>query len=457
MASAAGFFADFSSTPSSSTGEAGFGSTPGRSTGEADGMCAFIDASPSPFHAVDEAALRLSRQGFLELDETARWPRENGRFFVRRGGSLIAWSTEHAGDAGTPFRIVGAHTDSPNLRIKPYPDVSRAGWQLLAAEPYGGPLYNTWLGRDLGLSGRVSVRTANGPALQLLKVDRPILHLPQLAPHLDRGVNDAGVKLNPQQHLNPVWGVGTDLADFHGFLAKELGVDAADIHGWELMTHDLTPSRRIGREGELVSAPRLDNLGTTYAGLRAMLDAADAPASDQIPVLALFDHEEVGSVSERGAGSTLLPAVLERIVASSGGDREDLLRALAGSICASGDMAHATHPNYAERHEPSHPIQINGGPVLKQNTNLRYATDARGTGAFALACEQAAVPMQRFTNRSDLPCGTTVGPMTAAGIGVTTVDVGAPQLAMHSARELCGAYDPAMYVAALTAFLTPAA
>ena len=423
---------------------------------QADDLCAFIDAAPSPFHACAEAAARLQAAGFTALDERARWPREPGRYFILRGGSLVAWSTEGAAGPDTPFRIVGAHTDSPNLRIKPHPDTSRAGWQLLAAEPYGGALLNSWLDRDLGLSGRVSVRTPDGVVERLVKVDRPILRVPQLAIHLDREIRETGVRLNPQQHVFPVWGVGTSPGDFAGFVGEELKVEAADILGWELMTHDLAPSRRIGRDGDLVSAPRLDNLGTTFAGLQALLHAVESPAAD-VPVLVLFDHEEVGSVSDRGAASTLLPTVLERVVLSAGGDREDLLRALAGSICASGDMAHATHPNYPERHEPQHQIRINAGPVLKINVNLRYATDARGTGAFVRACEEAGVPLQRFVNRADLPCGSTVGPMTAAGVGVTTVDVGAPQLAMHSARELCGAADPGMYVDALAAFLAPAA
>jgi aspartyl aminopeptidase len=230
----------------------------------------------------------------------------------------------------------------------------------------------------------------------------------------------------------------------------------ADILGWDLMTHDLTPSRRIGPDRELIAAPRLDNLATCYAGVRALVTAVAAPpASGQVPVLVLFDHEENGSMSERGAFSTLLPVVLERIVQTMGGEREEYLRALAGTTVASGDMAHATHPNYADRHEPQHQIAVNAGPVLKINSRLRYATDARGAAAFALACEQAGVPVQEFVSRSDLPCGSTVGPITAALTGATTVDFGAATLSMHSARELCGAADPAMYAAALTAFLSP--
>jgi len=422
---------------------------------EADHLLAFIDASPSPFHACAEVAAWLDAARFRRLDETAAWPGEPGRYYVVRGGSLVAWSTEAATGTTTPFRIVGAHTDSPNLRIKPQPDLARAGWQLLGVETYGGPLLNSWLDRDLGLSGRVVVRTADGVDERLVKVDQPILRVPQLAIHLERDVNDKGLQLNRQQHLSPVWGAGHGPGDFTAFVAAEVGVERRAVLGWDLMTHDLTPSSRIGVERDLISAPRLDNLGTSFAGARALLRAVEEDAG-VVPVLVLFDHEEVGSVSERGAASTFLPAMLERIVAADGGDRIDLMRALAASVCASGDMAHATHPNYPERHEPQHQIAINGGPVLKINTNLRYATDGRGAAEFRLACEQAGVPVQVFVTRSDLPCGSTVGPVTAARLGVTTVDFGQAVLAMHSAREMCGAYDPAMYVAALAAFLAPA-
>ncbi len=423
---------------------------------EAAGLCAFLDAAPSPFHACAEAAARLADHHFTPIDETARWPREAGRYYLVRGGSLLAWSTEYADAAPTPFRVVGAHTDSPNLRVKPRPNLSRAGWQLLGVEVYGGPLLNSWLDRDLGLSGRVVVRDKTGTTEHLLVISDPILRVAQLAVHLDRDVNESGVKLNPQQHLAPIWGVGSEPGDFAALLAETLGCDPADILAWDVMTHDLTPARRIGQDQALIASPRLDNLATCYAGVRALTTAVSTPpATPQVPVLVLFDHEENGSMSERGAFSTLLPATLERIVSARGGDREDYLRSLAGTVIASGDMAHATHPNYADRHEPQHHIAVNAGPVLKINNRLRYATDGRGAAAFALACEQAAVPVQTFVGRSDLPCGSTVGPMTAALTGATTVDFGAATLSMHSARELCGALDPAMYAAALAAFLSP--
>ncbi|RYJ06138.1 MAG: M18 family aminopeptidase, partial [Actinomycetales bacterium] len=240
---------------------------------------------------------------------------------------------------------------------------------------------------------------------------------------------------------------------FLRWLGEREGFDASDVLGFDLMTADVVPSARVGADGWLVAAPRLDNQATCFAGLQALLAAA--PVEGQRTVLVLFDHEEVGSTSERGADSDLLLTVLERIVLAAGGGRDELHRAIAGSILASGDMAHATHPNHAERHEPLHHITLGGGPVLKVNPNLRYATDARGAATFALACEQAGVPLQRYVHRADLPCGSTIGPISAARTGISTVDFGAPQLAMHSVRETMAAADVDHYVAALTAFLSP--
>lgn len=425
---------------------------------EAQGLIDFVDASPSPFHACAQAAARLTDAGFTEVSETAAFPAEPGAHYLLRGGSLIAWDTRgaHGSGAGpaTPFRVVGAHTDSPNLRIKPNPDLVKSGWQMLGVEVYGAPLLNSWLDRDLGLSGRVAVRTSQGTVSRLFSEPTPILRVAQLAIHLDRSINEA-LTLNRQQHLVPLWGLGSQPADFRAWLAGQVGVEPSDVLAWDAMTHVVERSARLGRDGDLIAAPRLDNLATSYAGVRAIIDAV-ATEPSHVPVLVLFDHEEVGSQSERGAMSTLLPSVLERIVLAGGGTRDDYWRALAGTVIASGDMAHATHPNYADLHEPQHTIAINGGPVLKVNTNLRYATDSLGAAAFVEACRQAAVPVQQFVTRTDLPCGSTVGPVTSALTGATTVDFGAPMLSMHSARELGGAKDPAMYAAALSAFLAPA-
>ena len=420
-------------------------------TAPADGLCAFVDASPSPFHVCRTAADRLLAAGFTELSEGDTWP-GGGDHFVVRAGSLIAWRGGDGPDTARPFRIVGAHTDSPNLRVKQHPDRFVAGWQVVALQPYGGAWLNSWLDRELGISGRLSVRAGNMVAHRLVRIDDPILRVPQLAIHLAE--DRKAVELNPQRHVNAVWGAGTGARSFLAYVADRAGVEVADVLGFDLMTHDLAPSRRVGVDGALVSAPRLDNQATCYAGLEAFLAAPGCPAA--VPVLVLFDHEEVGSQSDHGAQSELLLTVLERITLAAGGGREDFLRRLPESMVASGDMAHATHPNYPERHEPGHLIEVNGGPVLKVQPNLRYATDGRTAAAFALACAQAGVTLQRYEHRADLPCGSTIGPMTAARTGIPTVDVGAPQLAMHSAREVMGADDVADYSAALHAFLSPA-
>jgi aspartyl aminopeptidase len=416
----------------------------------AQGLCEFIDASPSPFHVCATVAARLVDAGFRELAEADSWP-TFGDFFTVRAGSLVAWRAAGA-DPAVPFRIVGAHTDSPNLRVKQHPDRFVSGWRVVALQPYGGAWLNSWLDRDLGISGRLSVRSAGAITHRLIRIDQPVLRVPQLAIHLadDR----KSVSLDPQRHVNAVWGVGSGPRSFLDYVAGQAGVDAGEVLGFDLMTHDLTPSTLAGAEGDLISAPRLDNQCTCYAGLEAFLAAK--PSAD-LPVLALFDHEEVGSQSDHGAQSELLLTMLERITLAAGGGREDFMRRLPGSMVASGDMAHATHPNYPERHEPYHLIEVNGGPVLKVQPNLRYATDGRTAAAFALACGQAGVALQRYEHRADLPCGSTIGPMTAARTGIPTVDVGAAQLAMHSAREVMGANDVAAYSAALRAFLAPGA
>lgn len=417
----------------------------------AAGLCEFIDGSPSPFHACETVAGRLLAAGYAELPEGDTWPERPGRFFTVRAGSLVAWNT--TGPDG-PFRIIGAHTDSPNLRVKQHPDRLVAGWRVVALEPYGGAWLNSWLDRDLGISGRLSVRTGSGLDQRLVRIDEPLLRVPQLAIHLAE--DRKSLTLDPQRHVNAVWGVGAEPRSFVDHVAERAGVAPADVLAADLMTHDLTPSTMMGSSdngtASLLSAPRLDNLASCYAGTEALLDVVPR---DFVPVLVLFDHEEVGSSSDHGAQSNLLSTVLERIVLMGGGTREDFLRRLPASLLASADMAHATHPNYPERHEPGHLIAINGGPVLKVHPNLRYATDSRTAAAFALACDQAGVRLQRYEHRADLPCGSTIGPLVSARTGIPTVDVGAAQLAMHSARELMGAHDVASYSAALQAFLSP--
>ncbi len=422
--------------------------TPDRAAAD---LAAFVDASPSPFHACETAAAVLEAAGWSRVFETDAFA--EGRGYLIRGGSLVAWDTTHAAGPATPFRVVAAHTDSPNLRLKPQPDLSRAGWQSVGVEVYGGPLLSTWLDRDLGLSGRLSLRAADGVRTELVRIDEPLLRVSNLAIHLNRGVNAEGLVLNPQQHLAPHWAIGSTPGDIIGYLAAQLDIDPFDVLAWDLMTHDLTPARRTGGDRATLASARLDNLTTASAATRALI--AGGSGSTSVPVIVLFDHEEVGSVSDRGAGSALLTATLERLVLAAGGGRQEFLRALAGTVILSGDAAHATHPNYAEKHEPQHTVAMNGGPVLKINSQLRYATDSVGAAHVELAAERAGVPLQRFVTRTDLPCGSTVGPMISAATGATTVDVGTPTLSMHSARELAGVADQAYYVDLLAAFLAP--
>lgn len=423
----------------------------------ATALCRFIDASPTPFHAVEECARRLKQAGFARLEEAQSWKEAPPRAFVARSGSLVAWDASRASALEGGFRIVGAHTDSPNLRVKPRANAGAAGIRQLGVEVYGGVLLNSWLDRDLGMAGRVFVRAGASVEPRLMRVDRALLRVAQLAIHLDREVNERGLLLDKQLHLAPIWSLGRPAADlFEGFLAAELGCEVRDVVSWDMMLHDVVPARTLGLHDEFVAAPRLDNLCSCFCGLEAFLQAPAREAARAVPVLAFFDHEEVGSTSNRGAAGPLLKDALERVVLQQGGGREEQHRAMARSWFVSSDMAHATHPNYREKHEPEHWILLGGGPVIKINTNQRYATDAEGEALFARTCEAAGVPFQKYSHRSNLACGSTIGPITAAALGLRVVDVGNPQLSMHSCRELCGSADPDHMVRALAAFFSGA-
>jgi aspartyl aminopeptidase len=416
-----------------------------------DDLMGFLSASPSPYHAVANSAQRLEKAGFRQVEETVAWDGAAGGRYVLRGGALIAWYVPENASPTTPFRVIGAHTDSPNLRIKPVPDTGRAGWKQLGVEIYGGTLLNTWLDRDLGLSGRLALR--DGSTL-LVNVDRPLLRVPQLAVHLDRSAND-GLKLDRQQHMTPLWGLGTAReGELIEFLAAETGVAPREVLGFDLMAHSVEPPALLGKDRELLAGPRMDNLLSVHAATAA-LAAVTGRDLDHIPVLAAFDHEENGSTSDTGAQGPLLGTVLKRAVHARGGGYEERARALAGSFCLSSDTGHAVHPNYPERHDPTHRPMAGGGPILKVNVNQRYATDGTGRAVFAAACERARVPWQTFVSNNAVPCGTTIGPLTAARQGIATVDIGVAILSMHSARELCGAADPYLLANAMWGFLTP--
>lgn len=421
--------------------------------GHTDDLMSFLAASPSPYHAVANAAERLEKAGFRQVAETDAWDGTSGGKYVLRGGAIVAWYVPEGTEPHTAFRIIGAHTDSPNLRVKPRPDNGGHGWRQVAVEVYGGPLLNSWLDRDLGLAGRLSLRDGS---TRLVNIDRALLRVPQLAIHLDRSVTAEGLKLDKQRHLQPVWGLGDDVrdGDLIRFLEQELGVDEGEATGWDLMVHSIEPPAYLGRDKELVAGPRMDNLLSVHAGTAALAAVASAEEPlPYIPVLAAFDHEENGSQSDTGADGPLLGSVLERSVFARGGSFEDRARAFAGAVCLSSDTGHAVHPNYAERHDPTHHPRAGKGPILKVNVNNRYATDGSGRAVFAAACDKAGVPFQTFVSNNSMPCGTTIGPITAARHGIKTVDIGVAILSMHSARELCGADDPFLLANSLVAFL----
>lgn len=427
-------------------------------------LLAFIDRSPTPYHAVAEACRRLAAVGFTPLDEVSTWELSPGdrRLVVRGDGSLLALEVGAESPAEAGFRVIGAHTDSPNLRLKPRADGTAHGYRQLGVEPYGGVLLHTWLDRDLSLAGRVTLARPTGVP-RSLRVDfaRPLLRVPSLAIHLQRELATEGLKLNPQQHGVPVAGL-EDAPPLAELVVAELrargeGVFAArDVLAFDLMTYDLQPGRLGGAHGEFVLAPRLDNLASCHAAVSALATAGDGPAglAPFTRAIALHDHEEVGSRSFQGAGGPFLASGLERCVAGfKGGRPQGLARALARSFLVSADMAHAVHPSFADRHEPAHRPLLGRGPVVKLNAGQSYASDAVSAGLFTAVCRSVGVEPQHFVTRSDLACGSTIGPISAARVGIPTVDVGSPMLSMHSCREMAGTADVAPMIEVLRAFL----
>lgn len=404
----------------------------------ADDLADFVASSPSSFHAAGEVARRLETAGFSRLDEHAPWPAQSGgRFLVVRDGAVIAWVAPSTATTDTPVRIFGAHSDSPGFKLKPKPTTGRLGWLQAGVEVYGGPLLNSWLDRELRLAGRLVLDDGSS----VLAATGPLLRLPQLAIHLDREANDH-LALDKQSQTQPVWGLGpVESADLLAELARDAGVDAARIRGYDVVTADAARGATFGRDDVFFASGRLDDLASVHAGVVALERTAGDLAADHMPMLAVFDHEEVGSGTRSGAAGPFLADVLERIRLSLGADREQQLRALAGSWCVSSDVGHSVHPNYAEKHDPVVQPLLGSGPILKINANQRYATDAAGAAAWNGWCAEAGVTSQEFVSNNSVPCGSTIGPITATRLGIRTVDVGIPILSMHSARELAGVSD----------------
>jgi aspartyl aminopeptidase len=410
-------------------------------------LMAFLDASPSPHHVVRSSLDRLGAAGFEQLRLGDHWESVPRRGVVVREGALIAWCLPSNDRPEAGLHLLGAHTDSPGLRIKPQPDREAMGWKQLGVEVYGGILNNSWLDRDLSIAG--AVIDADGTR-HLVNVRTPVARVPQLAVHLDRNVNESGLVLDRQQHLTPIWGVGTGRAgEFAEWIADQAGIDSAQW--WELCLFDVQPAAVLGSDSSMLASGRLDNQLSCWAGVEAI---ARSSPQQRVAMVVLNDHEEVGSASATGASGPLLEQTIERLVRARGGNREHLLCALADSACVSADNAHAVHPNYGERHDPDHRPIVNSGPAIKINANQRYATSASTAAMFQSCCEQAQVPWQVFVSRNNMPCGSTIGPLTATRLGIDTVDVGIPQLSMHSARELCGVRDPGYLARALEQYLS---
>ncbi len=412
--------------------------------GQIEAFADFITASPSSYHAAAEVARQLTEAGFTQLDESRPWQPASGGQFIVRDGAVIAWLVPEQVDQNTGFRVVGSHTDSPALKLKPHPNSSLAGWSQVGMEVYGGPLLNSFLDRDLGLAGRLT--TMDGQS-HLVRTEA-LLRVPQLAPHLDRSVNE-NLHLDRQQHLMPVWAVGNHEADIEQLLCDLAGIDRSDLAFAEVFSYFTEQPGLLGASQEMFAASRMDNLSSVFASLVAL---KDVELSADIAVLAAFDHEEVGSATRSGACGPILADVLTRIADGHGIHGDGFVAMVARSSCISADAGHAVHPNYPGMHDPQNWPQLNQGPLLKINANQRYATDAVGAALWKRACELAEVPTQDFVSNNAVPCGSTIGPLTATRLGLTTVDVGIALLSMHSARELAGVDDPWYLSRALEAY-----
>ena len=419
----------------------------------------FIDASPSPWHAVASASARLEAAGFSQLEEKHTWSLSSGdkRYVIRDDSSIIAFKIGHQPLTETGIKILGAHTDSPGLRVKPQPSIYGDHLWRVALEVYGGPILATFTDRDLSLAGRLGYRDAHGEIKsRLIRFTQPLLRIPNLAIHMNRTVNEEGLKLNKQNELPAILNNAESQLNDQNFLqllARESGLDAAQIMSWELNVYDTQPGSFWGSEKAFYSNSQLDNLASCHAGLTAFLDT-DSLASGNTSVCALFDHEEIGSESCKGAAGSFLGDVLQRLIATQTQNTEDLQRVLAGSFMVSADMAHAYNPNYPNAYESNHKVLINHGPVIKINANHRYASQCLSEAQFMAYCQQAGVPFQKYAHRGDLACGSTIGPISSAKLGIATVDVGSPMWAMHSIRESAGVADHGYLIEALKVFFS---
>ena len=416
------------------------------------GLLAFLAQSPTPFHATTGLAALLDGAGFEALPETADWAlRPGGRYYtVRNGSSIVAFVLGADARQRAGIRMLGAHTDSPCLMVRPRPESTRQGYFQLGVEVYGGVLLNPWFDRDLSLAGRVVVRTAEGGLrARLVDLRRPVAVIPSLAIHLDRDANRQR-SINPETDIQPLLGQLADDArgDLRGLLAGELGATADQVLDYELCLYDTQAPALVGLQSEFIASARLDNLLSCYVGIRALIEAD----SGETRLVVCSDHEEVGSGSTSGAQGPFLESVLTRLLP----DAADRTRALAASLLLSTDNAHGIHPNFPARHDTGHGPLLNRGPVLKINHNQRYATNSLTAARVREWARALDIPLQHFVARNDMGCGSTIGPITATRLGVPTLDLGVPTFAMHSIRELAGAADvEALFVLAKQCFAHP--
>ena len=426
----------------------------------AQALLDFIDRSPSPWHAAASAAALLETAGYTRLHETDPWRLEPGakHYVIRDDSTLAAFRIGQAPLTDSGLRLVGAHTDSPGLRVKPLAGEHRGGWLRLGVEVYGGPILATFSDRDLSLAGRVAIREPAAPfgvTSRLVRIEQPLLRIPNLPIHLNRKVNEDGLRLDRQTGLPPVLSaVEADLPPaetLRRLLADALQVPADTLLGFDLNVYDTQPGAFFGPQREFIADSQLDNLGSCHAALLALLDS-DHGAPQASALCFLFDHEEVGSTSAKGADGSFLDDVIGRLAGGCGLDGQDRRRMLARSMLVSADMAHAFNPGHPHVYDHDHRVHLNQGPVIKTNASQRYTSDSVSAGAFQLACERAGVPWQHYVQRSDLACGSTIGPMAAARLGLRSVDVGNPMWAMHSARESAGTADHDAMCRALKAF-----
>ncbi|KQJ91766.1 probable aspartyl aminopeptidase [Brachypodium distachyon] len=436
----------------------------------------YLNASPTAFHAVVEAKRKLKAAGFTQLSERDEWAGlEPGKkyFFTRNHSTIVAFAIGAKYVAGNGFHIIGAHTDSPCLKLKPVSKITKGGYLEVGVQTYGGGLWYTWFDRDLTIAGRVIVREKKKDTVsythKLVRVQEPIMRIPTLAIHLDRTISSEGLKINNQNHLVPVLGTliknemqklveqnepnessGSKNTKHHPLLlqliAKEANCEADEICDFELQLCDTQPSIVAGAMKEFVFSGRLDNLCMSFCSLQALIDSTSTVDSlnheSGVRMVALFDHEEVGSDSAQGAGSPAMLDALSRITGAFNPSSSKLLeKAIQRSFLVSADMAHALHPNYMDKHEENHQPKLHGGLVIKHNANQRYATNAVTAFIFREIAEKHQLPIQDFVVRNDMGCGSTIGPILASGVGIRTVDIGAPQLSMHSIREMCATDD----------------